>query len=145
MSKYAKHLIAFCALITIIVPSIMDLNSTHMTNPLWPPHARFHFSIQWFSITALNSIALYLLFGRYEDAGSRLSIVMAGIAPILFWGTFFPSLLMPGTSPWPDGIEPFVSLPPNVFIAGIITFLSALGIWLDLSSRRVHPSGTNPG
>jgi hypothetical protein len=134
-SKWAKYLISFCAVVTIILPSIMDLNSTHMTNPLWAPHARFHWSIQWYSITILNGIALYLLWGRYADAGSRLAIVIAGLAPMLFWGNFFPSLLMPGTSPWPDGMAPFAAVPPNVYIAALITSLSGLGIWMDARSR----------
>lgn len=142
-SKISKYIISFCALITIFLPTIMDLNSTHMTNPLWPPHARFHWSIQWYSITILNVIALYLLWGRYQDAGSSLSIKMAGLAPILFWGNFFPSLFMPGTSPWPDGIEPFTAIPPNVYIAGLITFLSSLGVCLDMRSRRFCQSCTN--
>lgn len=135
-SKCAKYLISFCALVTIVIPSIMDLNSTHMTNTLWAPHARFHWSIQWYSITMLNGIALYLLWGRYAEAGSCLATLMAGLAPILFWGNFFPSLFMPGTSPWPDGIEPFAVLPPNIYIAAIITFLSGFGIWMDFSSRN---------
>lgn len=134
-SKKSKYLISFCALVTIILPSIMDLNSTHMNNPLWPPHARFHWSIQWYSITMLNGIALYLLWGRYADAGSRLATIISGLAPILFWGNFFPGMLMPGASPWPDGMEPFAVIPPNVYIAAFITFLSAYGIWLDFRSR----------
>jgi hypothetical protein len=133
--KWSKYLISFCAVVTIILPSIMDLNNTHMTNPLWPPHARFHWSIQWYSITMLNAIALYLLWGRYEGAGSRLACVIAGLAPILFWGNFFPSLFMPGTSPWPDGFKAFAVLPPNVYVAALITLLSTMGIWLDSRSR----------
>ncbi len=134
--KWAKYLISFSAVVTIVIPAIMDLNNTHMTNPLWAPHARFHWSIQWYSITIWNAIALYLLWGKYERAGSRLSFVMAGLAPILFWGNFFPSLLMPGTSPWPDGMAQFAVVPPNVYMAGLITLLSALGIWL--SSRQLR-------
>ena|ERR1043165_8718079 len=137
-SKWAKYIISFCAVVTIVLPSIMDLDNTHMTNPLWAPHARFHWSIQWYSITILNGIALYLLWGKYKDSGSRLSYVIAGLAPILFWGNFFPSLFMPGTSSWPDGMTPFAAVPPNVFIAGLITFLSGLGIWLDSRSRRLR-------
>lgn len=141
--KWAKFLISFCALVTIVLPSIMDLNSTHMTNPLWAPHARFHWSIQWYSITMLNAIALYLIWGRLEGSGSRLSIVMAGLAPILFWGNFFPSMFMPGTSAWPDGIEPFAAIPPNVYIAALITGLSALGIGLDARSRTARRLGAD--
>lgn len=133
--KLSKLIISFAALFTIIIPSLMDLNNTHMTNPLWPPHARFHWSIQWFSITILNGIAIYLLWGNYKDRGSRLSIVMAGLAPILFWGSFFPSMLMPGTSTWPDGISPFFPIAPNVFMAVFITGISTFGIYLDKRSR----------
>lgn len=129
--KWPKYLISFCALVTIILPTIMDLNATHMTNPLWAPHARFHWSIQWYSITLLNILALYLLWGRYEGANSRLATVIAGLAPILFWGSFFPSLFMPGASPWPDGIQRFAILPPNVYVGALITCLSGWGIWLD--------------
>lgn len=129
-SKLSKILISFAALCTIILPSIMDLNATHMTNPLWPPHARFHWSIQWYSITALNGIALFLLWGKYKDRETFLATVMAGLAPILFWGSFFPSMLMPGTSTWPDGMTPFTSVAPNVFVAILITCISALGIYL---------------
>jgi hypothetical protein len=143
-SKCAKYLISFCAVVTITLPSVMDLNSTHMTNPLWAPHARFHWSIQWCSITMLNGIALYLLWGRYEGAGSRLATVIAGLSPILFWGNFFPSMLMPATSPWPDGMEPFAVLPPNVYVAALITLLSALGMWLDSRSRAFCKFGADP-
>lgn len=34
---------------TIFITSVMDLNETHMTNPLWPPHARFRWAVQYFS------------------------------------------------------------------------------------------------
>src|SRR5580704_19525725 len=141
--KSAKYLISFCALVTIVLPSIMDLNSTHMTNPLWPPHARFHWSIQWYSITMLNMIALYLLWGRYRDRESRLSIIIAGLSPILFWGNFFPSMLMPGTSTWPDGIDHFSTVPPNVFIAALVTGVSAFGIYIDGRSRLLSETTTD--
>lgn len=137
-SKTAKYLLTFVALVTIILPTIMDLNHTHMTNPLWAPHARFHWSIQWYSITVLNCVALYLIWGRYQEKGSRLATFIAALAPVLFWGAFFPSLLMPGTSPWPDGMEPLAKYPPNVFIAGICVGISAVGFWLEMHSRPKH-------
>lgn len=136
MSKLGKMLLTFAALFTIIIPSIMDLNSTHMTNPLWAPHARFHWSIQWFSITFLNCIALYLLWGNYKEKNSRLALSIAALSPALFWGSFFPSLLMPGTSPWPDGMEPFMHLPPNVYIAGLMVAICLFGYRLCLRNLK---------
>ena len=145
LSKQVKWILTFAALFTIILPSIMDLNSTYMTNPLWPPHARFHWSIQWISITVLNSISLYLLWGKYEDKDSRLSVVIAGLAPILFWGSFFSSMLMPGTSTWPDGIQPFLTIAPNVVIAGVVSLLCAYTLVLDSRFRRSRYLMPNSG
>jgi hypothetical protein len=147
-----KLLLTVSIAITIIIPSIMDLNETHMTNPLWPPHARFHWAIQWFSITTLNVCALFLLWGSYQDKGTRLSILIAAMAPLLFWGSFFPSMLMPGTSTWPDGIEPFSQIAPNVVLAVIISMLCMIAVFIDHRSRvaerslrmRDNDSGVTP-
>lgn len=134
-SKAAKILIAIAIVLTIVIPSIMDLNSTHMTNPLWPPHARFHWSIQWYSMTILNCMALFLVCGKYKENHTYLATIIAFSSPILFWGMFFPSLLMPGTSPWPDGVEPFMYLPPNIFLAICIVVMCIFGGWLELRAK----------
>lgn len=57
---------------TIIIPTIMDLNQTHMTNPQWQPHARLHWAIQYLSITTIQCLALFLLWGDYADKNSIL-------------------------------------------------------------------------
>lgn len=50
----------------------MDLNQTHMTNPQWQPHARLHWAIQYLSITTIQCLALFLLWGDYADKNSIL-------------------------------------------------------------------------
>ena len=80
--------------------------------------------------------ALYLLWGTYEDKGSKLSVTAAVIAPLVFWGSFFPSLFMPGTSAWPDGFEPFMRVPPNVYIAAVICIICLVALRIDRVSRR---------
>jgi hypothetical protein len=128
--------------ITIIIPSIMDLNETHMTNPKWTSHARLHWAIQYLSITFIQCIALYLLWGNYADKNSVLVTWFTGLAPIFFWGMFIPALLFPGTGTWPDGIQPptgfpeiFKKIHPNLILSVIISLTSAVGILLDLKSR----------
>ena len=141
VNKTTLWVLSFCAAMTIIVPAIMDLNSTHMTNPLWAPHARFHWSLQYFGTTAFNIIALFLLWGNYKEKGSRLSIITASLAPLLFWGAFFPSLLMPGISTWPDGMTPFAPIAPNVPMAAVISLLCLYALRKDARARAASVDG----
>lgn len=146
--KTAAIVVTLIALFTIVIESYMDLNATHMTNPLWAPHARFHWSIQYFSSMILNVMTLYLLWGKYEGAGSRLAFIIAAMGPLLFWGMFLPSLLMPGTSAWQDGMTPFMVVCPNVIISAILTPVCLYCIYLDGKARRLRmrdsDSGCNP-
>ena len=120
----------------------MDLNKTHMTNPQWKPHARLHWAIQYLATTFIQLLALFLLWGNYVDKDSILITWFAGLAPILFWGMFIPALIFPGTSTWPDGVEPpknfpdiFKKMHPNMLLSVVISLLSVIGILLDLQSR----------
>jgi hypothetical protein len=138
----SKIIFTILCSITIIVPSVMDLNATHMTNPQWQPHARLHWAIQYLSTTLIQCIALYLLWGNYADKNSILITWFAGLAPIFFWGMFIPAMLFPGTSTWPDGITPPRSFPeifkkihPNMILSVLISVAAIVGIFLDLKKR----------
>lgn len=145
MNKTPLYLLTLIAIFTILIQSYMDLNNTHMTNPLWAPHARFHWSIQYFSSMTLNIISLYLLWGNYEGARSRLSFVFAVLGPLLFWGMFFPSLLMPDASAWQDGLSPFMTIPPNVILAVLITGLLSYCLYADGKARRLRIRESDSG
>ena len=138
----SKIIFTILCSITIAIPSIMDLNKTHMTNPQWTPHARLHWAIQYLATTVIQLLALFLLWGSYVDKDSILITWFAGLAPVLFWGMFFPALIFPGTSTWPDGVEPpknfpaiFKKMHPNLLLSVVISLLSVIGILLDLQSR----------
>ena len=138
----SKIIFTILCSITILIPSIMDLNETHMSNPQWQPHARLHWAIQYLSTTCIQCIALYLLWGNYADRNSVLITWFAGLSPILFWGMFVPALMFPGTGTWPDGVEPPTGFPeifkkvhPNFILSVIISLASVVGILLDLKSR----------
>ena len=106
MKKFSKPFVIIMSVIavfTMIIMSVMDLNETHMTNPLWQPHARFHWAVQYFSAMLICVLALCAIWLSYKEKGSRISILFIGLSPLFFWGMFFPALLMPGTGTWPDG------------------------------------------
>lgn len=132
-SKKFQYTFTVISIFTIIITSVMDLNDTHMTNPLWAPHARFHWACQYFATIAMSMLSLYCLYGKYRDKGSAFSKLFIGLSPLYFWGMFIPALLMPGTGTAPDGIilspnfpEIFTIIHPNFIIACIITVSSVI-------------------
>lgn len=143
MKKSTRLLLTITALLTLLIPSVADLNATHLTNPLWPAHARFHFGIQYFATMSLNLLSLFLLWGRYPERGTQLAVLGAAMGPLLFWGMFFPSLLLPGADTWPDGVTPpsgfpafFRTVHPNLILALLITLTNGYALWRE---GRVRP------
>ena len=65
-----------------------DLHRSHATNPLWPPHARFHVVWQVLNLTLLAAIELALLWapGAQRDGRFYLAAGLAGATLAAFWG-----------------------------------------------------------
>ena len=144
LSKQFVIIISFILLFTMIIMSVMDLNETHMTNHLWPPHARFHWAVQYFSAMLICLLALSAIWFSYKEKGSRLSILFIGLSPLFFWGMFFPALLMPGTGTWPDGVVPppgfpeiFKNIHPNLIMACILSVVSVILTIRECKMQRV--------
>ncbi|GIM56895.1 hypothetical protein CAPN006_12880 [Capnocytophaga canimorsus] len=144
-SKKFQYTFTAISIFTIIITSVMDLNDTHMTNPLWVPHARFHWACQYFATILMSVLALYCLFGKYKDKGSVFSVVFIGLSPLFFWGMFIPALLMPGTSTAPDGIvlptnfpKIFTIIHPNFIIACVISVVSVVITFKELKFIKIN-------
>ena len=137
MSQRASRiLISISAVATSVVPTIADVNHTHLFNPLWAPHARFHGTVFLLVNVLSGMTALFLLWGRYEGRGSRLAVTFAAFLPALCWGPFVPAALLPGTSVWPDGTAPFAPINPNMVLAVVLFTMAVLGVVLDRRARR---------
>ena len=54
---------------TIIGPFLADWNATHIYNPLWPPHAKFH-NAQTMTIAVLLGLATLLFTWRRKGTPS---------------------------------------------------------------------------
>jgi hypothetical protein len=63
----------------------------------------------------------------------------AAFLPAMIWLPFFPALLIPGVSAWPDSVTPFLFVSPQVVWAGIIVALSVAAVVLDTRSRERAP------
>lgn len=109
-------------------------NDSHVFNPGWHPHARFH-AVQLLSFgIAMSSMGLWLLWRRSLEP--PIGAAAATTVPIIFWGAEFVALLVPGTSPSPDLNNPNTfqlvgfEVYGNLFFSGVMIALSALAYFL---------------
>ena len=83
---------------------VFDWNETHLFNPSWPPHARFHDAQTMSMGVALAGATAYSLWRRTSDPEGALNDGL--VAGTIFWLTQFSVALYPGTKsadpPAPD-------------------------------------------
>ncbi|KAI1411062.1 hypothetical protein F5Y13DRAFT_166322 [Hypoxylon sp. FL1857] len=106
------------------------LNETHMFNPRWRPHAKFH-NAQTVSLAIiLSGLTLYYTWREAKTPELRREFLkMSAITGSIYWIAGLLSILPPGTM----GVDPEFGGPAfpqgKVFVA----FMSAglLGAWLE--------------
>jgi hypothetical protein len=137
--RRAQLIVTVPALVTLIVPLVMDFNHSHQLNEAWPPHARYHGAVLLSANVIAGLISLWLLWGAKDTKSSNpvSRLRTAALLPALLWGSFFPALLAPGTSTWPDGMARLEALPfaPNVISGGLMVALCIVGA--RMASRDV--------
>ena len=79
---------------TAVAGFAADWNRTHLFNPTWPPHARFHDAMTIALGTGLGGTALYLLRDRADDREVALGTAL----PALFWASMGAAFGFPGTA-----------------------------------------------
>lgn len=83
-----RALLSLSALGQILGPFLADFNETHVLNPNWPPHARFH-NGQTMSMGLLLGITTlfytFRLSGSQDRERQKDSFVMAGLLGSVYW------------------------------------------------------------
>jgi hypothetical protein len=93
---WAKLVICAVALVAAAGGLIADFSPTHLLNPNWPPHARFH-NAQTMSTGVLLFIATVLsAFWPSEDKARQ--IVVTAIFGSLYWTSIFCAQFFPGVA-----------------------------------------------
>jgi hypothetical protein len=85
----AKILLTIATLGYSAVPAKFDSDETHLKNPSWDPHARYHVMWQVSSYVYLAILALYLIWGLGDPWSLWLAVMFAGAAYGGFWTAFF--------------------------------------------------------
>lgn len=85
----------------ILGPFIADFNETHVRNPRWPPHARFHNGQTMSLGLGLGLATLYFThrhaFSSASVAREKDSLMTAAIFGCLYWLTGLSAILYPGS------------------------------------------------
>ena len=89
-----RILMTVTAIALAIGPAVADFNKTHATNPLWPPHARFHVVWQVITNSSLCLMMLYILWtplvAQYNLQLILVAIVQGAILAPLYHSQYGP-------------------------------------------------------
>ena len=82
----AKILLTIATLGYSAIPAFFDTNKTHVTNPSFPGHARFHIVWQVSSYVYIAILALYLIWTAGTNTWPLwIAAILAGSAYLGFW------------------------------------------------------------
>jgi hypothetical protein len=94
-----RWILSSAATLTAVGGFLADWNGTHLFNPNWPPHAKFHDAQSILLGSFLGLSGLYLLWRRGEHPESDL--VLGALLPAFFWMAQGASFVFPGA----EGLE----------------------------------------
>lgn len=113
----------------IVGPFIADFNHTHVLNPNWPPHAKFHNGQTMSMGVGLGLASLYYTFrSTPNSAAAADSLFIAAIFGSLYWITGISAIFYPGSlAVDPEFGEGFPQFP---LFAGLLAS-TWIGWWLE--------------
>ncbi|WP_281862887.1 DUF6640 family protein [Planomicrobium okeanokoites] len=82
------------AAFTAIGGFLADWNKTHIFNPNWPPHAKFHDAMSITLGSFLGTTSLYFLLRKSRDEKQDLQLSV--MLPAFFWMSMGTSYVFPG-------------------------------------------------
>jgi hypothetical protein len=123
--RLGHGLLLFSILGTVAIVAIADVfNATHLFNPDWPGHARFHIGMQFTTLLLVSAASLWGLLRLDSPA-------LAALAPASFWPGLFVAWAIPGTDVYASEGLRAVGVPINLLLAAVFMGLTALGFRLS--------------
>lgn len=129
--RSGKILITIVAIWATVGSYIFDWNHTHIYNPLWPPHAKFHNAQTMLLGTLLGLLSLWMLWCRNTGKTFlQLSVIVAGF----YWVTQAGAMLFPGTALVDPEFAHTGQAPAQLIVD--VVMLAMLGIAYRLEVHR---------
>jgi hypothetical protein len=131
---FGKILITIAAMWSAGGSYIFDWNHTHIYNPRWPPHAKFHNAQTMLLGTCLGLLSLWILWLEKLDEilKTRIAVFLASF----YWLTQMGSILFPGTA-LTDPEFAYPGEPPHQLIVDLV-MLAILAIAWTLEMHRIR-------
>ena len=132
-TRLGKFILTFVLVVGAVVSTAVDWNRTHLFNPAWHPHARFHDALFLALLDGTTLIMLWLLWRPSREPA--VAVAATALYLLAVWTPFlYIEALIPGTSLLASANVPVlrlggVSLPPNLAVAIVVVLLSLAG-WL---------------
>jgi hypothetical protein len=82
------------AALTAVGGFLVDRNRTHLFNPNWPPHAKYHDAQTIFLGSLLGASGLFFL--RKKGADPQRDLTLGALLPSFFWVAQAASFAFPG-------------------------------------------------
>jgi hypothetical protein len=139
----SRFTISVIGVFTSLSPFLADFNQTHVFNPLWPPHAKFHNGQTMTLGLICGIISIYFLWFRRVSTDIE-NLKMSCLFAALYWLAMAPAILYPGTAfadPEYGGLQSF-SLGGVAITQLHMDFLIfiILGICYYMESKRLKKS-----
>lgn len=99
-----KIILTFLGIFTSISPYLADWNITHIYNPDWTPHAKFHNAQTMILGSFLGILTLYCVWFR-SSVSDQQKLNEAVTLVSLYWLAQLPAILFPGTLLQDPGIH----------------------------------------
>ncbi|RNI27087.1 hypothetical protein EFA69_12975 [Rufibacter immobilis] len=128
-----RWLLTGVAAFTTVGGFLMDWNKTHLFNPRWTPHAKFHDAMTILLGSMLGAGSLYLL--QKKDGDRALHLKMGALLPASFFLAQAGSFAFPGAkgmdAEFPEKIPTVGKLKLNEGPFSLLMLATAgLGYWL---------------
>lgn len=109
---------------------IFDWNHTHIYNPNWPPHAKFHNAQTMLLGTCLGLLSLWTLWLEKGNALMRLRYTT--LLASFYWFTQMGAILFPGTALTDPEFARLHQLPAQLIVDVVMLTLLAVAYPLEL-------------
>jgi hypothetical protein len=141
-------ILSLFALFTMFGPWLADYNETHIFNPLWTPHAKFHNAQTIMLGTFLGLLTLAFLWApmrRWAAPGARLDVAV--LFGALYWAAQMFCILFPGTAfrdPEFPGLAPVMGVEINQSRMSFLFLLIMATCWYFERRRLARQAAPSP-